>query len=437
MHEWKDYSLREIVGAPISGSRPRGGVNEDIDGVPSLGGENILTTGGVTYKVLNRIPHHFFRSLPKGKLARFDVLINKDGAQTGKVGLYDGAFDQAAINEHLFILRSKDDVVDQRLLYYLLLLPATQKAISKRITGSAQPGLNSQFVDAVRIKIPREPEQQRRIAEILSTVDEAIQQTEALIAKTQQIKVGLMYDLFTRGVTVDGQLRPPREEAPQLYKESALGWIPKEWGVTKLGSLTSKKSDGEHLSPIFVEPGVPLVSAKDVHPHLLDFSKVRFITEGAALKALARCDPQQGDLLIVSRGATIGRVHRIRLNVRFVLMGSVIQVRPGQKSDGSYLEFFLRRSQTQDELVKTSGSSAQQAIYLAHIKNLPILRPPIREQEVIGKILNAADLRLAEENALKEKLWAIKLGLTTDLLTGRRDPLATNRPYVVEATTYV
>ncbi len=74
-----------------------------------------------------------------------------------------------------------------------------------------------------------QPPQQRRIAEILSTLDETIEQTEALIAKYQQIKAGLMHDLFTRGVTPDGKLRPTRAEAPQLYKESPLGWIPKEW----------------------------------------------------------------------------------------------------------------------------------------------------------------------------------------------------------------
>ena len=77
--------------------------------------------------------------------------------------------------------------------------------------------------------------QQRRIAEILSTVDEAIEQTEALIAKYQQIKAGLMHDLFTRGVTPDGHLRPTRTQAPHLYKESPLGWIPKEWEVVRIG----------------------------------------------------------------------------------------------------------------------------------------------------------------------------------------------------------
>lgn len=86
--------------------------------------------------------------------------------------------------------------------------------------------------------------EQLRISEVLAGVDEAIEQTEALIAKTQQIKVGLMHDLFTRGVTSDGQLRPTRENAPQLYKESPLGWIPAEWEVRQLGELCETASGG-------------------------------------------------------------------------------------------------------------------------------------------------------------------------------------------------
>jgi type I restriction enzyme, S subunit len=57
------------------------------------------------------------------------------------------------------------------------------------------------------------------------------------MAKHQQIKAGLMHDLFTRGVTPDGHVRPTRFEAPHLYKETPFGWIPKEWETSPLGDL--------------------------------------------------------------------------------------------------------------------------------------------------------------------------------------------------------
>ena len=81
--------------------------------------------------------------------------------------------------------------------------------------------------------------EQRKIARILTTLDNLIEKTEALIAKYQAIKQGMMHDLFTRGVDAHGHLRPPQAEAPDLYKQSELGWIPKEWEVHPCGSLCS------------------------------------------------------------------------------------------------------------------------------------------------------------------------------------------------------
>ncbi len=80
------------------------------------------------------------------------------------------------------------------------------------------------------VQAPPLPEQ-HKIARILSTVDEQIERTEALIAKYQAMKQGLMNDLLTRGVDRQGRLRSPREQAPELYKWSAMGWAPRGWEV--------------------------------------------------------------------------------------------------------------------------------------------------------------------------------------------------------------
>ena len=166
--------LSTVLLPPISGKRPAGGVSSETDGVPSIGGENILSNGGMTYEELKRIPYSFLKFMPKGRLLRDDVLINKDGAQTGKVGFYGGDFEEAAVNEHVFILRSRDqNLLDQRYLYYCVLLPETRNKIERRITGSAQPGLNSQFVKAVDIPF-QGLTQQKKIATILSGIHTGI-----------------------------------------------------------------------------------------------------------------------------------------------------------------------------------------------------------------------------------------------------------------------
>ncbi len=152
------------------------------------------------------------------------------------VGTTNRADQDYCIGRGLAAILAKASVADDTFL-----LSAIEQNISylhRRSQGSTFLAISSSDLSSMPIAAPALA-LQRRIAEILSTVDEAIEQTEALIAKTQQIKVGLMHDLFTRGVTANGQLRPARDEAPQLYKKSPLGWIPKEWEVDSFGNRVS------------------------------------------------------------------------------------------------------------------------------------------------------------------------------------------------------
>ena len=82
--------------------------------------------------------------------------------------------------------------------------------------------------------VPTSKPEQTKIAEILSTVDRAIEQTEALIAKQQRIKTGLMQDLLTRGIDEHGNLR---SEQTHKFKDSPLGRIPVEWDAKELGTV--------------------------------------------------------------------------------------------------------------------------------------------------------------------------------------------------------
>jgi type I restriction enzyme S subunit len=79
--------------------------------------------------------------------------------------------------------------------------------------------------------------EQRRIAEILDTIDEAIQKTEALISKLKAMKQGLLHDLLTRGLDKNGKLRDPKAH-PEQFKDSTLGRTPKEWQVVSIGKIS-------------------------------------------------------------------------------------------------------------------------------------------------------------------------------------------------------
>ena len=107
--------------------------------------------------------------------------------------------------------------------------------------GTTFAEISKAALSTVELDFPTSFHEQTKIAEILSTVDRAIEQTEALIAKQQRIKTGLMQDLLTRGIDEHGNLR---SEQTHKFKDSPLGRIPVEWEVNEFGQTVESAVDG-------------------------------------------------------------------------------------------------------------------------------------------------------------------------------------------------
>jgi hypothetical protein len=95
--------------------------------------------------------------------------------------------------------------------------------------GTKMPRCSWRSLGTVPVFWPSSRNERSRIGRILSIMDEAIAETEALIAKCQKANLGLTHDLLTRGISSDGRLRPAHDEAPDLYKRTSFGWIPRDW----------------------------------------------------------------------------------------------------------------------------------------------------------------------------------------------------------------
>jgi type I restriction enzyme S subunit len=267
---------------------------------------------------------------------------------------------------------------------------------------------------------------QRRIAKILSTLDEAIAQTEALIAKHQQIKAGLMHDLFTRGVTPDGHLRPTREQASDLYKESPLGWIPKEWEVERLGDILRRCGGYLQTGPFgsqlhaheYQVDGVPVVMPQDINDGLIGTEQIARIHEGRA-EELARHRMRLGDIVIARRG-DLSRAAAIGSSEQGWVCGTgCFLLRLGQSAlrpDYAayvYCQDFLQR-QIAGTAVGTTMPSLNNSVMAA------LLFPFCDEDEQV-RIVERLEGVEQGIRALNEGLFAnrqIKHGLMHDLLTG-------------------
>jgi type I restriction enzyme S subunit len=309
--------------------------------------------------------------------------------------------------------------VDARWLYHALSL----FDLTRLNEATGVPSISRDWLRRIELKSEL-PEQRRHVAEILGTVDEVIKQTEALIAKQQQVKEGLMHDLFTRGLTPDGQLRPARAEAPDLYHETSLGWLPKEWESTTVGECllgidAGKSPECPDTPAVGEQWGVLKVGA--VHPDGLREHENKVVV-GEALR-VASYLVAKGDLLF-SRANTselVGLSCHVTSQPRN-LMISDKTLRLRVHSSCMTVRFFFwvlqtptSRRQIENSATGTSGSMKN--ISQGGVRGIACARPDLDEQQRITQRLDAATDTLAAEMANLAKLRQLKQGLMQALLT--------------------
>jgi type I restriction enzyme S subunit len=288
--------------------------------------------------------------------------------------------------------------------------------------GSTFPEINKGDTGRVRIPHPVSRDEQRRIASVLEAVDAAIRSTSDLIGKYQQIKIGLMHDLFTRGVLPNGQLRPHCSGAPELYQETAVGWwIPKEWSVSDCSrefAIDSGITLGPHRRPN--RNARPYLRVANVHRDELRLEDLAYL-EGLA--GDADLPLKERDLLIVEGHANrmeIGRCAMVTAAaVGMLFQNHLFRLRPQRLVPEFALDWLNSHHAQRYWDMTCSTSSGLNTINRKMLGRLPVLVPPVDEQARIVSAVAVAKCRIAEEARLFEKLVKQKLGLMQDLLTGR------------------
>ncbi|MGD0206766.1 MAG: restriction endonuclease subunit S [Verrucomicrobiota bacterium] len=350
-----------------------------------------------------------------------DVLMLWDGERSGLVGKTKTS---GVISSTVVRLSSKGEIGGDY-LYYALNLKFDW--IQNRRTGTGVPHVPKDLGRILSIPFPRDLNEQRKIVEILVTVDEAIEQTEAVVQKWQQMKAGLMHDLFTRGVTPDGNLRPTRQEAPQLYKNSDLGWIPKEWNAVRLDKSEISIIDGDRgenypQAHELLDSGHCLfLSATNVTARGFKFDELQFISSEKD-QLLGTGKLSRGDVVVTTRG-TVGNIACYDADVPFsdIRINSGMIILRCNRTDLSpeFLYCSLTNYIFGHEFGRVISGSAQPQLPIKDFKRFHCLILPSPEQQAILSKANAASGYLISEEERVFKLRAQKQGLMQDLLTGR------------------
>ena len=284
--------------------------------------------------------------------------------------------------------------------------------------GSTFEAINSKELSAWLIRLPSDPKEQTQIATVLYTLDQAIEQTGAIIAKQQRIMVGLMQDLLTKGIDEDGIIR---SEATHEFKDSPQGRIPVEWEVKNLESCVRSDSPicyGILMPGSGFDNGIPVIKVKDIFNGKICQDNI-LLTDPKIDREYKRSRLIEGDLLMTIRGTT-GRIALVPKTLHAAnITQDTARIRLKPEHLNAFHYFLLQSRNIQDQVKLHTLGQAVKGINIAEVRRISLALPEKAEQERISIRLTHANrfLEAAMDNRLKLRLQ--KRGLMNDLLTGK------------------
>ena len=315
-------------------------------------------------------------------------------------------------------MRIHSKSIDYRFLHYLLSFQHSQ------ITFDYQTKAHPSVIKNLYYFVPLPISEQYKIAQILSTVDDAIEQTEALIHKYQRIKQGLMQDLLTRGVDANGQLRQVAKLAPSLYKQNDDQWIPNEWTIRTIENLSIYVGSGitpKGGSEVYVSEGVMFIRSQNVTFEGLLLNDVAYIDDKIH-RSMCRSEIFPFDVLINITGASIGRCCVFpdwfgRANVNQHVCA--IRFASPDYYDSNYLSYVLSSWIGQSQIDKLNAGGNRQGLNYQQLRSFQIPWPEKNERKIIVDILKRNDELITIEKNNHLKILSLKQGLMQDLLTSK------------------
>lgn len=334
-----------------------------------------------------------------------DIIISKDGT-IGRVGFVENMPGPATINGTMMLIRGGQKFIP-RFLYYYFQSSAFSRLVKEKVSGSSVPHIFQRDIVNLLVVIPPKNEQ-RHIADILASVDAAIEATQLVIEQTKKVKQGLLQTLLTRGI---GHTR---------FKPSPLGEIPESWEVKTFDDVCDKITDGTHFSPPTTSEGYLYITSKNIRPLRMDLSNPVYVSEEEHRKIYPRCDVKKGDVLLTKDGANTGNAALNILEEEFSMLSSVALIRANPKHTSSaFICQFLNSPLGFEQSVGSMSGQAITRITLKKIRDFILPVPPITEQKQIMDILVSTDQAIDNETAKLASLQQLKKGLMQDLLTGK------------------
>lgn len=424
MSNWKQDSLTNHVSLITKGTTPTSlGRNFQENGINFIKAESITDAGKFILSSFAFIDKETHELLKRSQLQVGDILFSIAGV-LGRIAVVNQNILPANTNQAIAIIRlSSSTEIENDFLKHFLNGGFVQEQIRRINVQAAQANFSLADINGLYILYPNK-NIQTKIAKILSTADAVIEKTQAAIAKYKAIKQGMFHDLFTRGIdTTTNQLRPKYEDAPELYKESKLGWIPREWeekiidDVAKVNGRVGWKgytvADLREFGPLAL--GATHINKENK----LDLSNPIHLSMEKYLES-PEIMVQFGDLLIVQRG-TIGKIVVIDRQIGEATINPSMVLLNNIRINNIFLYYQLCSFIGQLQIDLLTTQTGVPMISQEQIKNINLAIPKKpKETDAIAERLKNIDAMLDNEQAYLQKMQSIKKGLMEDLLSGKK-----------------
>jgi type I restriction enzyme S subunit len=325
-----------------------------------------------------------------------------------------------AISQDITGVYLDSDQADVRYMFFLMTRGTEE--LKKLNQGTSINGIIRSDLERYPVLLPNDLSEQRHIAETLEAISQAIVKKESLMAKYKWIKAGLMHALFTRGLDENGQLRCPREAAPELYRHSPLGWIPKNWQVVELGSICQSITSGSRgWAKYYSSDGAIFIRVGNLtraHPNFR-WDSIEHVRTPPSAEG-RRTAVESGDILI-SITADLGMIGIAGNDLGEAYVNQHIALaRPdGVKANSRYVGHFLLSEMGQPQFASLNDPGAKAGLNLATVGRLLVAYPASSsEAGSIADTIDSVDRLIKSIRADLTKLEQKKKGLMTDLLTG-------------------
>lgn len=297
--------------------------------------------------------------------------------------------------------------IDDGWLYYTA--ERSSSTLQRLAGGSTFKEVSRPSVRNLELLVPPLLEQ-RAIAAVLDAVDETIEQTEAVIAVTEDLRKALLHDLLTRGVPV---WHTEWKQVP------GLGTVPACWEVVQLGEVGKWMSGGtpsKERADYWTGP-IPWISAKDMKVREIS-DAVDHLSEEAAVRGSRIAPP--GSIFVVVRGMILAHTFPIaisRVPCAFNQDLRALVCAGGVEPDYVIAAMENRRSRLLD--LPTTATHGTLRVITDELQAIEIPLPPPREQREIADAISGVDRHLAALSRSLTPLRDAKTALAEALLSGR------------------